>query len=86
MALISPHIVTSEHVVLDKVTIGNNVQVGTQSIVWAGVSIGDYSVIAANSVVLPGTTIPANELWGGIPAKKIKSIIKTVFFRISDSI
>ena len=32
--------------------------------------IGENSIIAANAVLL--NSIPANEIWGGVPAKKLK--------------
>jgi carbonic anhydrase/acetyltransferase-like protein (isoleucine patch superfamily) len=38
------------------------------------VEIGENSVVASGAVVLMGTRIPPNELWGGTPARKIKDI------------
>lgn len=35
-------------------------------------TIGENSIVAANSVLL--TSVPKNEIWGGIPAKKIADI------------
>jgi len=35
------------------------------------VEIGDRSIIAAYAVVTMGTRIPPDEIWGGIPARKI---------------
>lgn len=52
--------------------IGNDVFIGTRSIVTKGVSIGDKSIIAAGSIVTKD--IPENEIWGGNPAKFIKYI------------
>lgn len=52
------------------VTIGNNVFIGARSIVCKGVTIGDRSIIAAGSVVTK--SIPADEIWGGNPARFIK--------------
>lgn len=54
------------------VHIGKNVFVGTQCIILKGVNIGDNAVIAAGSVVVKD--IPANEVWGGNPAKFIRKI------------
>ena len=42
----------------------------TGAIVLQGVKIGDGAVVAAGAVVTKD--IPANEVWGGVPAKKIK--------------
>lgn len=54
------------------VEIGNNVWVGANVTILKGVSIGDGAVIAAGAVV--NKDIPAHELWGGVPAKKIKEL------------
>lgn len=52
------------------VTIGNNVWFGSRVIVQKGVTIGDNSVIAAQSVVT--RNIPPNCIAGGNPAKVIR--------------
>lgn len=51
------------------IKIGNDVWVASNSTILKGVEIGDGAVIAANSVV--NQYIPAFEIWGGSPAKKI---------------
>lgn len=48
------------------ISIGKNVWIGAGVVVLPGVTIGDNSVIAANSVVK--SDIPSNELWAGSPA------------------
>jgi acetyltransferase-like isoleucine patch superfamily enzyme len=52
------------------ITIGNDVWIGTNSIIMDGVVVGDGSVIAANSVVTKNV-IPYSVV-GGVPAKLIK--------------
>lgn len=54
------------------VVIGNVVFIGARSIICKGVTIGDHAMIAAGSVVV--TDVPANEVWGGNPARFIKKI------------
>lgn len=34
--------------------------------------VGENSIVAANAVLL--NSIPANEVWGGVPARKLKSV------------
>ncbi|QZT36385.1 acyltransferase [Halosquirtibacter xylanolyticus] len=53
----------------NKVTIGNNVFIGCNSIVLPGVTIGDNVVVAAGSVVVK--SIPSGKIVGGNPAKII---------------
>lgn len=54
------------------VIIGDHVFIGTRCIINKGVSIGEGAIIAAGSVVVKD--IPAWEMWGGNPAKFIKSL------------
>lgn len=57
---------------LGKVVIGDDVFMGMNTLIVAPVTIGNGSFIAAGSVVT--TDIPEKEIWGGIPAKRIKSL------------
>jgi acetyltransferase-like isoleucine patch superfamily enzyme len=49
-----------------------NARIGTHSTIMPNVIIGENSIIAAYSFV--NENVPTGELWGGIPAKKIKNI------------
>lgn len=52
------------------IVIGNDVWIGTRSIIMDGVEIGNGAVIAANSIVTKN--IPPYAIVGGVPAKIIK--------------
>lgn len=52
------------------VVLGRNVWVGANSTLLPGCRIGDNTLIAAGSVVRG--EVPANELWGGVPARRIR--------------
>lgn len=54
------------------VTIANNVWIGANATILPGVHIGENSIVAAGAVV--NTHIPANQIWGGIPARFIKVV------------
>lgn len=54
------------------ITVGNNVFIGTGSILLPGVTIGDDSVIGAGSVV--NRDVPPRTVAAGVPAKPICSI------------
>ena len=57
------------------VVIGDNVWVGSHSVVLKGVVLGDGCIVAAGSVVTK--SIPAGEIWGGVPAKYIKRVCES---------
>jgi len=54
--------------------IGNNVMVSMNATILHDVEIGDYSIIAAGSVVMEKTQIPEKSFVAGIPGK-VKSAI-----------
>lgn len=56
------------------ITIGSGVWLGSGSIILGPCSIGDNAVIAAGAVVVPRTVVPANTVWGGVPAKQIGTL------------
>lgn len=55
------------------VTIGNDVWIGGSATILPGVTIGNNVVVAAGAVVTKD--VPDNTLVGGVPAKKIKTLI-----------
>jgi acetyltransferase-like isoleucine patch superfamily enzyme len=61
---------------LDETMIGHDVWIGHGALVMAGVKIGRGSVIAAHAVVTKD--IPAYQIHGGIPAKKIRDRFSSV--------
>ncbi|MDA3780266.1 MAG: gamma carbonic anhydrase family protein [Bacteroidales bacterium] len=62
------------NVIIHGATINNNVLVGMGSIIMDNAVIGENSIIAAGAIVLANTIIEPNSIYGGIPAKKIKSV------------
>lgn len=53
------------------IKVGSSVYIGVNSLIMPGVTIGDNVIIAAGSVVTK--EIPSNSVYGGVPAKFIKS-------------
>lgn len=52
------------------IKIGSRCWIGTDAMVLQGVTVGDGAVVAAGAVVTKD--IPPYEVWGGVPAKKIR--------------
>ena len=55
------------------IKIGSGDTVGANSVILPGVIIEDEAIVAAGSVVKKGSHIKKGEIWGGVPARFIKS-------------
>jgi len=66
------HAIEGQSFALFRIKIGNDVTIGAMAIIMAGVEIADGAIISAGSVVTKNTKIGENEVWGGIPAKRIR--------------
>ncbi len=71
-ALIVPHAIENEHLAHYRIRLGNNVTIGAHAVVLAGVTIEDNALVATGAIVPKGTYIAAGEVWGGVPAKRIR--------------
>jgi carbonic anhydrase/acetyltransferase-like protein (isoleucine patch superfamily) len=52
----------------------DNVLIGMGAIIMDDAFVGHDSVIAAGTVVLPGTRIESGSIYAGVPAKRVKDI------------
>ncbi|MBE9541503.1 MAG: hypothetical protein IMF01_04220 [Proteobacteria bacterium] len=73
-SIITAHIMTHDKFFLLPVTVKKRATVGVGVIIMPGVEVGENSVVLPGSVVTMETQIPPNEIWGGIPARKIKDV------------
>lgn len=73
-ALLYSHAIERKYLAYKNIIIGDDVTIGAKSVVMSGVVIGNGSVVAAGSVVLKDAQIGSNEVWGGVPAKYIKTL------------
>ncbi len=58
----------------DLTIVNDDVWIGTSSTILAGVTIGQGAIIAAGSLLT--RSVPPCEIWGGVPAKKIRDRFK----------
>jgi len=63
--------INAQNCIYTPIMIMDNVWIGSGAIILGGVTIGKGSVIAAGALV--NKSVGDYEIWGGIPAKKIKS-------------
>jgi acetyltransferase-like isoleucine patch superfamily enzyme len=65
---------SAEHgnLVTERVKIGSRVTIGLMAVILPGVEIGDGAMIAANAILPKGTKVLPREVWGGIPAQKLR--------------
>ena len=54
------------------IVLEKNCRIGTHSTVMPTVTVGENSIVAAYSFV--NRDIPKNEVWGGVPIKRIKKL------------
>ena len=54
------------------IVVGNDVWIGYEAVILAGVTIGDGAIIGSRAVVTKD--VPDNSLVGGVPAKLIRTI------------
>ena len=54
------------------IVLEKNCRIGTHSTVMPNVTVGENSIVAAYSFV--NRDIPKNEVWGGVPIKRIKKL------------
>lgn len=69
--------------------IGDNVLIGMNAVIMDNAQIGSNTIIAAGSIVLENTKVESGSVYGGVPAKKIKSLSpehsKNLLKRISEN-
>ena len=62
------------NVIIHGATIHDNVLIGMGAIIMDHAVIGENSIIAAGALVLDSTIVEPGSIYGGVPAKRIKSI------------
>ena len=71
---IGNNVSVGHNVIIHGATIHDNVLVGMGAIIMDHAIIGENSIIAAGALVLDSTIVEPGSIYGGVPAKRIKSI------------
>jgi len=73
-AAITCHTQQRDTITIKKVVVGDDVLIGSNAVIFSGCRIGSGAVILSGAVISPDTTIGDYEVWGGLPARKIKDM------------
>jgi acetyltransferase-like isoleucine patch superfamily enzyme len=66
-------LISNQEARIEEITIGEDCWIGSNTTILRGVEICNNSVVGANSLV--NKSIPANQIWGGNPARFLKKRI-----------
>ncbi|SDT97326.1 DapH/DapD/GlmU-related protein [Desulfobacula phenolica] len=83
-AVLFSHAIEGRHLSHASIRIGDDVTIGANCVIMSGVSIGDGAVVGSCALVLKDTQIKSGEVWGGVPAHRLRSGIqneKTIHFQ-----
>ena len=73
-ALLVPHVIEGERLAHYPIRVGNNVTIGAHAVVLSDVVIGDGAIVATGAIVTKGTQIGEGEVWGGVPARRLRGV------------
>ncbi len=71
-AVLFCHAIEGSHFSLSRIRVGDNVTIGATAVIMPGVRIGNGAIVSAGAVVLKDTQIGPGEVWGGVPARRLK--------------
>jgi len=73
--IVTCHAMVSNRFILREVRVGKRATIGVGCIIMPGVRIGAGAVILPGSVLKADLEVPAGEIWGGIPAVRVRGVV-----------
>lgn len=73
-AYLGDDITVGHSAVLHACTVEDNAFIGIQACVMDDCLVENGAMVAAGALVTPGKVVPANEVWAGRPAKKLRDV------------
>ena len=73
-SVFSAHAFEGQRFVLGRIRVGNRATIGARAMIMPGVTIEEDAIVAAGAIVSKGTRVGRKEVWGGIPARKLKTL------------
>jgi len=83
--LIGAGVTVGHQTILHGCTLEGGCFIGMQSCVMDGAIVAGGAMVAAGSLVTPGKNIPSGELWGGSPARMMRTLTLDESANIKDS-
>jgi acetyltransferase-like isoleucine patch superfamily enzyme len=74
-SIVTSHTMAQQRFILRRVRVGKGATVGVGCILMPGVKIGPGAVVLPGSVLKADTEVPAGEIWGGMPAARIRAAV-----------
>lgn len=71
-AVLFAHAIEGDRFSLSCIRVGDNVTLGATAVIMSGVTIGDGAIVSAGAIVLKDTRIGPGEVWGGVPARRLR--------------
>jgi acetyltransferase-like isoleucine patch superfamily enzyme len=71
-AVLFAHAIEGRKFSLGAIRVGNGVTIGATAVIMSDVEIGDGAIVSAGAVVSKGSRIGAGEVWGGVPARRLR--------------
>jgi carbonic anhydrase/acetyltransferase-like protein (isoleucine patch superfamily) len=71
-SFIAGHAVEGPKLTVRRVRIGEEATVGMRAVVMPGAEIGRGAIIAAGAVLAKNAVVPDGEVWGGVPAVRLR--------------
>jgi acetyltransferase-like isoleucine patch superfamily enzyme len=73
-SLLISHVMEGDRLALHPIRIGDNATIGARAILLPGVVVGAGAVVAAGAVVPKFSQITPRDVWGGVPARRLRTL------------
>lgn len=73
-ALVSAHTQGRDEIIIKKTIIEDDVIIGGDALIYSGCHLRRGAVILGGAILQPDTVVGENEVWGGVPARHIKTL------------
>ncbi len=73
-AIIAAHVQGRDEIIIRKTVIEDDALIGSNAIIYGGCTIKRGAIILGGAILRPNTVVGKYEVWGGLPAKKIKTL------------